>query len=90
MFVVEMKGRYIDRRAALSCRRVKVDKQHRQGEGAFNVLTGMLMAFVPALLDATVLPALFIYIGSICFLVAGVRKLIKEWFKNAGISQAND
>lgn len=75
MIVVEMKGRYIDRRAALYCRRAKVDKQHRQAEGVFNVLTGVLMAFVPALLNTTVLPALFFYIGSICFLVAGVKKI---------------
>lgn len=74
MFVVEMKGRYIDRRAALSCRRVKVDKQHRKGEGVFNVLTGVLMALVPQSLRADVLPALLIYIGSICFIVAGIKK----------------
>ena len=78
MLVVEMKGRYIDRRAALSCRRVRADKQHGKGEGVFNVLTGALMAFVPALFGATVLPALFIYIGSIYFLAAGAKKLMRD------------
>lgn len=75
--VVEMKGRYIDRRAALSCRRVKADKQYCKGEGVFNLLTGALMAFVPALTDATALPTALIFIGSAGFMMAGAKKLRK-------------
>ena len=80
MIVVEGKGRYIDRRAALNRRRAKADKQRRRWAGVFNLLTGALLMPVPALLGASAVPMLIILIGGVGFMVAGARKLRKERF----------
>ncbi len=77
MIVIEGKGRYIDRRAAINCRRAKADKQRRRWAGVLNLLTGALMMLVPALLGASAVPMLLIYTGGICFMVSGARKIVR-------------
>ena len=77
MIVVEGKGRYIDRRAGLNRRKAKVDKQRRRAEGVFNLLAGALLAFVPMLLQADTVPALLIYISSVCFMATGTKRIMK-------------
>lgn len=77
MIVVEMQGRYIDRRAGLNRRRAKADKQRRRWDGVFNLLTGALLTFVPMLLRASAVPSLLIYAGSFYFMMAGARKIMK-------------
>ena len=89
MIVVEGKGRYIDRRAAINCRRAKADKQRRRWAGVLNLLTGALMMPVPALLGASAVPMLLIYTGGICFMAAGAKRLRRELLKDAWVSQTD-
>ena len=83
MIVIEMKGRYIDRRAALSCRRGKVDKPSKWAACGLIVI-GLGIMFTPAVLGAVFispLGAVVWVVMGLCWLVEGV-KTIKEWLKD--------